>query len=406
MLKKTSIKILILFISITSFNSIYSQSKRAMWVWNNANQVNNIINDIGDYRKELYEFIKAPHNNPQHNISTLFFSCREGLFLIPDKLRGFLSEISDSGVTMEYLDGDPTWATYNKNIGYYRIEKVIDFNKNSIPENEKIKGIQFDVEPYLLTADRGYQPPYWDTERMEVWESFIEFLDSCQTLVNNSGDDLYFGVAIPRWYENHVGLDELKRLQGIVDYVAVMDYNENPDVIIRDAENEIKNAEELNKEVWIGVETKEVYPETVSFAEEGVAYMEEQLIPVVAAYISSPVFKGIAIHSYKYYKDLFYEPVAVKKNDFLIPGMPILGQNYPNPFNPSTNIEFYLPESGKIDLTVYNALGEKELVIISEIKSKGWHKVSLSYEDFKTGVYFYELVYGSNRLMKKMLLIK
>ena len=118
MLKKTSIKILILFISIVSFSSIYSQSKRAMWVWNNANQINNIINDIGDYRQELYEFIKAPHGNPQHNISTLFFSCREGLFLIPDKLRGFLSEISDSGVTMEYLDGDPTWATYNKNIGF------------------------------------------------------------------------------------------------------------------------------------------------------------------------------------------------------------------------------------------------------------------------------------------------
>jgi len=280
---------------------------RAMWLWN-IDSSNNIINDLGTARDELFAFCRSPHGNPDNKISVLFFGSADALYSNQDNLRNFLREASDNGIYVEYLDGNPSWATYNHKAGFDRINKIIEFNSSALSEKEKFKGIQFDVEPYLLLAGSRFQPPYWDTNLDTVWKLFVSYVDSCQKLIDRTNLDLYFGIAIPRWYENRVGNDELRHLQSIVDYCAIMDYNENSSVIIRDAENEINNASALNKRVWIGVETKEISPETVSFHEEGILYMESVLKDVLSVYGANPAFSGIAIHAYNYYKSTSLNP--------------------------------------------------------------------------------------------------
>ncbi|MDP4197239.1 MAG: carboxypeptidase regulatory-like domain-containing protein, partial [Bacteroidota bacterium] len=55
-----------------------------------------------------------------------------------------------------------------------------------------------------------------------------------------------------------------------------------------------------------------------------------------------------------------------------------LEQNYPNPFNPSTNIRFSVPNSGLVNITVYNLLGQKVAGLVNEIKAAGTYNISFN----------------------------
>ncbi|MBK7105574.1 MAG: T9SS type A sorting domain-containing protein [Ignavibacteriae bacterium] len=408
---KSNLKI-ILFVLILSNIIVFPQKQRAMWVWNSSNEVNNIINNLGEYRKQLFDFCKSPHGNSDKKITHLFFSCSGAIYSYQENLKNFIAEASDSGITVEYLDGDPTWATYKQYNGFDRIAKVLEFNANSKNEKEKLKGIQFDVEPYLLTQARGYQPPHWDTDKMTVWETYVNYMDSCQTLVDNGDSNLIFGIAIPRWYENQVGLNELKRLQEKVDYVAIMDYNENAGVIINDAANEINYAEELNRKVWIGVETQEISPETVSFYEEGVSFMESQLDSALSVYGTNEVFLGFAIHAYKYYRLLIENPTAVEiDNNIQTPNDILLNQNFPNPFNPTTKIKYSIPinekrETSNVKILVFDILGKEIATLVNQKQNPGNYEVTFDASEFNSGVYFYKIISGNFIETKKMILMK
>lgn len=83
-----------------------------------------------------------------------------------------------------------------------------------------------------------------------------------------------------------------------------------------------------------------------------------------------------------------------------------LGQNYPNPFNPSTVIRFGLPFSGKVNLTVYNSMGEVVKTLINTSMETGYHEVHFNAENLPSGLYFYKLQAGTFTQTKKMLLIK
>ncbi len=83
-----------------------------------------------------------------------------------------------------------------------------------------------------------------------------------------------------------------------------------------------------------------------------------------------------------------------------------LEQNYPNPFNPVTRISFSIPQTGFVNLSVYNVLGEKVVTLINEIKSAGNHAVDFDASELTSGVYVYRLQAGSSVSIKKMTLIK
>ncbi|NOX17034.1 MAG: T9SS type A sorting domain-containing protein, partial [Chlorobi bacterium] len=100
----------------------------------------------------------------------------------------------------------------------------------------------------------------------------------------------------------------------------------------------------------------------------------------------------------------YFDVVEVQVGE--VPTEYSLRQNYPNPFNPSTVIEFGLPETANVTLSVYNLLGEKVATLFSGNMEAGMHKVDFNANNLSSGIYIYSLEGQSVRITKKMMLMK
>ncbi|MBD3235028.1 MAG: T9SS type A sorting domain-containing protein, partial [candidate division Zixibacteria bacterium] len=83
-----------------------------------------------------------------------------------------------------------------------------------------------------------------------------------------------------------------------------------------------------------------------------------------------------------------------------------LNQNYPNPFNASTQIEYTIPQSGNVRLTVYNLLGQEIAALQDGYKSAGIYSASLDASEMSSGIYYYKLDWADKSTIGKMVLVK
>jgi hypothetical protein len=109
--------------------------------------------------------------------------------------------------------------------------------------------------------------------------------------------------------------------------------------------------------------------------------------------------------------DIFIAKLGPDKINFIdgnisSPLIAQLYQNYPNPFNPSTSIEFTLPKSEFVELIVFNILGKEVATLISNKLNQGNHTIQFDGKNLASGVYYYQLVAGDYREVKKMILLR
>lgn len=82
-------------------------------------------------------------------------------------------------------------------------------------------------------------------------------------------------------------------------------------------------------------------------------------------------------------------------------------QNYPNPFNPKTVISYQLPTLIKVELSIYNILGQKVHNLVSKKQPAGTYKVEWDAAGFASGIYFYKLsTTNGYSKTKKLVLLK
>jgi Carboxypeptidase regulatory-like domain/FlgD Ig-like domain len=102
---------------------------------------------------------------------------------------------------------------------------------------------------------------------------------------------------------------------------------------------------------------------------------------------------------------------SVSKAPAVTPSGYVLEQNYPNPFNPSTEIVFSIPQDERVNVSVYNILGQRVATLIDGALTTGTHEVTWfgrndAGASVASGVYLYKISTSNFSAVKKMLLLK
>jgi len=112
-----------------------------------------------------------------------------------------------------------------------------------------------------------------------------------------------------------------------------------------------------------------------------------------------------------YAQRLLDYPNSARGRDDALPGDYALDQNYPNPFNPITEIHFDLPEAVRVELKVFNILGQDVATLVDAVRPAGsytvqWDSRCTSGTTVSSGVYVYQLKAGKFTDSKKMVLLR
>jgi hypothetical protein len=92
--------------------------------------------------------------------------------------------------------------------------------------------------------------------------------------------------------------------------------------------------------------------------------------------------------------------------EFMPPKTFALEQNFPNPFNPLTTIRYQIPETAKVNLEIYNTLGQKVATLVNKEQEAGYYDVNFNASRLASGVYVYRITAGKHHSVKKMMVLK
>ena len=97
---------------------------------------------------------------------------------------------------------------------------------------------------------------------------------------------------------------------------------------------------------------------------------------------------------------------GINHNGTEIPESFSVKQNYPNPFNPNTVIQFTLPKTGFVKISVFDISGKFIKDIIKSELNAGSYTADFNGSDLSSGVYFYSLTSGEFTDVKKLLFLQ
>lgn len=109
---------------------------------------------------------------------------------------------------------------------------------------------------------------------------------------------------------------------------------------------------------------------------------ESEIVDAAAQPIEGVSFNTVALNS-----------AAPNSNDQTAIGLVV----YPNPFNTSATLKYNMPESGLVNIVIYNKLGQVVKNLVNEVKHAGSHQIQLNSTDLDgQGAYLYKVTIEGN----------
>jgi len=83
-----------------------------------------------------------------------------------------------------------------------------------------------------------------------------------------------------------------------------------------------------------------------------------------------------------------------------------VSQNYPNPFNPVTKINYNLPTSSHLKISVFDNRGKLVKVLQDGFSASGYYEISIDASELTSGLYYCNFEYGNNTISRKIVVLK
>jgi len=121
---------------------------------------------------------------------------------------------------------------------------------------------------------------------------------------------------------------------------------------------------------------------------------------------------GVSFESYEILSGngLTYETDAFTalqiEQDFSIPQDYYLSKSFPNPFNNTTTINYGLPESGAVSISVFDLHGRSVKTLLNQQIVAGNHSITWNAEDMGSGTYLIKMQTGTYSNTQKVVMIK
>ena len=214
---------------------------RAAWVWKSQ-----------EWQQQSDAVLRRAK---KYGIGTLFITVPLSTGHVQDasELAAFIRRAIAMGIDVWAVDGDPDMVKLQERPAtLQRIRAYSRFNR-SVPPDARLKGVQFDVEPYLLAA--------YDLA-VETWDRrYVELVDA----LHDADPDIARGtlkleMVVPFWWADKPAL--LSAIAPLVSGLVVMDYRSEAREIYRFAVPFLDWGERHGKTVRIALEAGPIAPET------------------------------------------------------------------------------------------------------------------------------------------------
>lgn len=105
---------------------------------------------------------------------------------------------------------------------------------------------------------------------------------------------------------------------------------------------------------------------------------------------------------------IIYRGPVSSVEDEITPKDFTLYQNYPNPFNAQTTIRFELKSQSKVQLRIFNSVGELVETLVDQELGSGTHEVIFDTQknNLASGIYYYNIQTNNSSQTKGMVLVK
>ncbi len=224
-------------------------------------------------------------------------------------LSNIVSRTNQIGVAVDVEGGWRDWAiTTNRWKGHALIDFVKEYNTKY--PSTKVRGLQFDVEPYLL--------PTYEKNKASVLKTFIGFMDEITTRMQTV--DAKFSIVIPHFYDstqkwtpaiNYNGktkyththlLDIMERKPGSA--IIIMSYRNffnGSDGTRQISEAEIKESTNNGyaTQIIVAQETGDVSPDYVTFYGMKKTDVLENVNTIHESFKTYNRFGGVSIHYFQ-----------------------------------------------------------------------------------------------------------